>query len=178
RRRRRRVRAAPPESGQPPRTRRRRGRAGTAPGAFRSPPQRPLRTAPCLPSSVGETSALHREFRMADFQKKVVVVGAGTMGSQIALQTAYSGHYMVELVDSSTEQLERARRQSSALVQRSVEKGRLAADQGAAALDRISAHEDLSASLAGAALVIEAVFEDLETKLGVWREIGRGAPAD
>jgi 3-hydroxybutyryl-CoA dehydrogenase len=115
---------------------------------------------------------------MADFQKKVVVVGAGTMGSQIALQTAYSGHYMVELVDSSPEQLERARRQTSALVQRSVEKGRLAAGQGAAALDRISAQEDLSASLAGAALVVEAVFEDLETKLGVWREIGRGAPGD
>ncbi|MBJ7598216.1 MAG: 3-hydroxyacyl-CoA dehydrogenase [Candidatus Nephthysia bennettiae] len=115
---------------------------------------------------------------MADLQKKVVVVGAGTMGSQIALQTAYSGHHTVELVDSSPEQLERARQQTSALVQRSVEKGRLTADQAAAALDRISARQDLSASLAEASLVIEAVFEDLDTKLGVWREMGRAAPAD
>src|SRR5438132_1290646 len=44
-----------------------------------------------------------REFRMAVF-RKVVVVGAGTMGSQIALQTAYSGHYEAALVDSSPQQ--------------------------------------------------------------------------
>ena len=40
--------------------------------------------------------------------RKVVVVGAGTMGSQIALQTAYSGLYDVGLVDSDPAQLERA----------------------------------------------------------------------
>ena len=41
--------------------------------------------------------------------KRVLVVGAGTMGSQIALQTALSGRYEVTLVDSAAGQLERAR---------------------------------------------------------------------
>ncbi len=45
--------------------------------------------------------------------KRVVVVGAGTMGSQIALQTALSGKYDVTLVDSVHGQLERAKAQKS-----------------------------------------------------------------
>jgi 3-hydroxybutyryl-CoA dehydrogenase len=109
--------------------------------------------------------------------EKVVVVGAGTMGSQIALQTAYSGHYQITLVDSSAGQLERARRKMGDLVRRRVEKGRLAADQSGAVLDRVTLSGDLPASLAEAAMVIEAVFEDLETKRAVWRELGRSAPA-
>jgi 3-hydroxybutyryl-CoA dehydrogenase len=109
--------------------------------------------------------------------EKVVVVGAGTMGSQIALQTAYSGHYQITLVDSSAGQLERARRQMEDLVRRRVEKGRLAADQSGAVLGRVTLSGDLPGSLAEAAMVIEAVFEDLETKRAVWRELGRTAPA-
>jgi 3-hydroxybutyryl-CoA dehydrogenase len=109
---------------------------------------------------------------------KVVVVGAGTMGSQIALQTAYSGRYEIALVDSSAGQLGRARSQMEDLVRRRVEKHRLAADEAAAVLGRVTFGQDLPASLANAGLVIEAVFEDLETKRGVWRDLGRWAPSD
>src|SRR5438132_11488865 len=56
--------------------------------------------------------------------KRVLVVGAGTMGSQIALQTALSGRHDVTLVDTVAGQLERARAQNRRLVDRSVEKGR------------------------------------------------------
>src|SRR5437879_5554584 len=61
---------------------------------------------------------------MADL-RRVVVVGAGTMGSQIALQTAYSGRYEVTLVDAEKTQLDRALEQNRRLVARGVEKGRL-----------------------------------------------------
>ena len=114
---------------------------------------------------------------MAVFEK-VVVVGAGTMGSQIALQTAYSGRYQFALVDSSPQQLERARTHITALVERSVAKGRLSADEARPVLDRLSFGEDLPSALARAGLVIEAVFEDLGAKLAVWRELGRHAPSD
>src|SRR5207249_2959178 len=67
--------------------------------------------------------------------KRVVVVGAGTMGSQIALQTALSGKYDVILVDSVHGQLERANAQNQKLVDRSVEKGRLTAEQARDAMD-------------------------------------------
>ena len=44
--------------------------------------------------------------------KNVTVVGAGTMGSQIALQTALAGRYQVTLIDAVAAQLERARTQN------------------------------------------------------------------
>jgi len=48
----------------------------------------------------------------------VVIVGAGTMGSQIALQTAYSGRHRVTLVDSSARQIDKACAQNEGLVRR------------------------------------------------------------
>jgi 3-hydroxybutyryl-CoA dehydrogenase len=109
---------------------------------------------------------------------KVTVVGAGTMGSQIALQTAYSGQYQVELVDSSAEQLARAQDQSERLVARAVEKGRLTPEQGQAALGRLRSGSDLGSAVGDSGLVIEAVFEDLEAKRSVWRQLGRAASPD
>src|ERR1700694_4394306 len=92
--------------------------------------------------------------------KRVLVVGAGTMGSQIALQTALSGRYEVTLVDSAPGQLERARAQNRRLLDRSVEKGRLTEAAAADALARIQDSDDL-ASVAGTAdLVIEAGIEN------------------
>ena len=110
--------------------------------------------------------------------RKVVVVGAGTMGSQIALQTAYSGLYDVTLVDADQGQLEKAAKQNRGLVARAVEKGRLTPEQAESALRRIETSGDLAAALAGAGLVIEAVFEDLEVKRAVWRQLNEHAPLD
>jgi 3-hydroxybutyryl-CoA dehydrogenase len=99
------------------------------------------------------------------------------MGSQIALQTAYSGLYEIALIDSSPEQLLKAREQNEKLVWRAVEKGRLTADRAQTALDRIQPATDLEA-LSGAGMVIEAVFEDLGAKQGVWRQLNLHAPPD
>src|SRR5260370_10799507 len=93
--------------------------------------------------------------------KRVVVVGAGTMGSQIALQTALSGKHDVTLVDTVSGQLERARAQNRKLLDRSVEKGRLTKDQAGGALPRIADSKDLAPPSAAADLGIEAVIENL-----------------
>src|SRR5215472_3578065 len=100
--------------------------------------------------------------------KRVVVVGAGTMGSQIALQTALSGKYAVTLVDTVHGQLERARAQNQKLVDRSVEKGRLTADTAKAAMERIDESDSIAAPVAIADFVIEAVIEDFDAKKGVF----------
>ena len=105
--------------------------------------------------------------------KRVLVVGAGTMGSQIALQTAMSGRYDVTLVDSAEGQLERAEAQNRKLVERSVEKGRLTQEAASNALARITAEKDLAAAAGTADLVIEAVIEDFETKKGVFTILGK-----
>jgi 3-hydroxybutyryl-CoA dehydrogenase len=110
--------------------------------------------------------------------KRVLVVGAGTMGSQIALQTALSGHHEVTLVDSVPGQLERARAQNRRLLDRSVEKGRLTEPAAAAALDRIKDSNDLNSKAADASLVIEAVIEDFDAKKKVFEALGKHAHKD
>jgi 3-hydroxybutyryl-CoA dehydrogenase len=108
--------------------------------------------------------------------KRVVVVGAGTMGSQIALQTALSGaHYEVTLVDSVAGQLERAAAQNKKLLDRSVEKGRVTADAAAGAMDRIKPSGDLGGAAKNADIVIEAVIEDFDAKKAVFDELGKHA---
>jgi len=110
--------------------------------------------------------------------KDVTVVGAGTMGSQIALQTALGGRYQVKLVDAVPGQLERARAQNRKLLDRSVEKGRLTREKADDALGRITDSDDLEDAARGADLVIEAVIEDFETKKRVFTALAKAARQD
>jgi 3-hydroxybutyryl-CoA dehydrogenase len=107
--------------------------------------------------------------------KSVLVVGAGTMGSQIALQTALSGRYDVTLVDSVEGQLERARTQNTRLLDRAVEKERIKPDVAKQALAHITDRADLAAAAGMADLVIEAVIEDFDAKKGVFTTLGEHA---
>jgi 3-hydroxybutyryl-CoA dehydrogenase len=110
--------------------------------------------------------------------KRVLVVGAGTMGSQIALQTALSGRYNVTLVDSMPGQLERAGAQNRRLMDRAVEKGRLTSEGADQTLARIAPSEDLAAAAKSADLVIEAVIEDFDAKKDVFKTLGKHANAN
>jgi 3-hydroxybutyryl-CoA dehydrogenase len=110
--------------------------------------------------------------------KRVLVVGAGTMGSQIALQIALSGKYGVTLVDSVEGQLERAKAQNTKLMDRAVEKGRLTRETASNALARISGSNDLAGSAGAADLVIEAVIEDFDAKAAVFKTLGQHANKD
>ena len=107
--------------------------------------------------------------------KRVLVVGAGTMGSQIALQTALSGRHDVTLVDTAPGQLDRAVTHNRKLLDRSVEKGRLTQDQADAAAARIKATADLAQAASRADLVIEAVIEDFDAKKSVFEALGKQA---
>src|SRR5260221_3205885 len=110
--------------------------------------------------------------------KNVTVVGAGTMGSQIALQTALAGRYEVTLVDAVPAQLQRAHAQNQKLLDRSVEKGRFTRERADDALSRIGDGSDLALAAKQADLVIEAVIEDFETKKGVFTALGKSAKKD
>lgn len=110
--------------------------------------------------------------------KRVLVIGAGTMGSQIALQTALSGRHDVTLLDSVPGQLERARAQNRKLLDRSVEKQRLTREAADQALERIQVAQDIAAAASHADLVIEAVIEDFDAKKGVFEALGEHARKD
>ncbi|HKW69401.1 MAG TPA: 3-hydroxyacyl-CoA dehydrogenase family protein, partial [Candidatus Dormibacteraeota bacterium] len=103
---------------------------------------------------------------------------AGTMGSQIALQTALSGRYDVTLVDTVAGQLDRARAQNQKLLERSVEKGRVTKHEADEALQRIEGSNDLAKSALDADLVIEAVIENFDAKQSVFEALGKHTRPD
>ena len=109
---------------------------------------------------------------------KVAVVGAGTMGSQIALQTAIADRYEVALTDADAAQLERAQQQNEKLLTRAVERGRLTEQQALAARARLRYIREFEEAVRGAGLVIEAIYENLEAKLDVFRRLDAVADAD
>ncbi|NUS18166.1 MAG: 3-hydroxyacyl-CoA dehydrogenase family protein [Streptomyces sp.] len=103
--------------------------------------------------------------------KKVAVVGAGLMGAGIAQVAAQAG-YEVTLRDLTDAALARGTDGIKASYDRFVAKGRMAAADAEAALARISTTTDLEAA-AGADLVVEAVFERIEVKQEIFRELDR-----
>jgi len=103
--------------------------------------------------------------------QQVAVIGAGLMGGGIAQVAAVAG-YDVVLRDVTPEALERGLGTIRASYAKFVEKGRLQADAAEAALARITTTTELDA-VADADLVVEAVFEKLEVKAEVFRELDR-----
>jgi 3-hydroxybutyryl-CoA dehydrogenase len=108
---------------------------------------------------------------------KLAVVGAGSMGAQIAQQAALHG-VDVALQDKDEGQLRKARESNKGHLTRRVEKGKLSPDEARAALDLVRTTADLAQAVGDAELVIEAVFEDLEVKRSIFTELDRLAPRD
>jgi 3-hydroxybutyryl-CoA dehydrogenase len=105
--------------------------------------------------------------------RRISVVGAGTMGGQIAYQAALHG-FEVHLVSRRQERLEAARDEASKLLRRRVEKGRLDGDECEATLGRVTLSTDLS-EMGGSGVVVESVAEDRETKREVFQRISEFA---
>ncbi len=109
-----------------------------------------------------------------DEVRRAAVVGAGTMGSGIAMCFADAG-IDVWLSDASREGLERGlagvRRQYEAAVR----KGKLSGEEADRRLKRIRSADGME-GVAQADAVVEAVFEDPGVKREVFRMIGAAAP--
>ncbi|MET8540134.1 3-hydroxyacyl-CoA dehydrogenase family protein [Kitasatospora sp. NPDC004799] len=103
--------------------------------------------------------------------KQIAVIGAGLMGAGIAQVSAQAGHPVV-LRDVTEEALQRGLAGIRASYEKFVAKGRLSAEDAEAALGRITTTTDLGA-VAEADIVVEAVFEQLEVKEGVFRELDK-----
>ena len=99
------------------------------------------------------------------------IIGAGTMGNGIAHTAARSG-FKVILHDIAESFLDRAVSTIAKNLEREVAKGRITANDKNAVLSRISAVTQNSA-FSEADFVIEAVIEDIETKLRVFEGMDR-----
>jgi 3-hydroxybutyryl-CoA dehydrogenase len=106
----------------------------------------------------------------------ILVVGAGTMGSQIAMVCALAG-LDTTVTDVADAALERARDQLHARLDRDVAKGRRTREDVDAAFARLAFSTDLDAAATGADLVIEAAVEKLEVKREVFARLDKLLPA-
>jgi 3-hydroxyacyl-CoA dehydrogenase len=100
---------------------------------------------------------------------RVFVVGAGTMGRGIAMACANSG-LAVALRDSSQAALDAGMLAIRKNYDSSIQRGRLTPAVGAERVNRIQPQLDYQ-GIETADLVIEAVFEDLELKGSIFREL-------
>jgi 3-hydroxybutyryl-CoA dehydrogenase len=103
--------------------------------------------------------------------KQLAVIGAGLMGSGIAQVSAAAG-YDVVLRDVTAEATARGIAGIESSFARFAAKGRMSQADAEAALARITTTTDLGAA-AEADVVVEAVFEDIEVKHAVFRELDK-----
>jgi 3-hydroxybutyryl-CoA dehydrogenase len=99
----------------------------------------------------------------------VGVIGSGTMGNGIAQVFAQQG-FRVLLHDVAAPALDRARATIEKSLAKFVEKGKLAADARDASLARLSTHTRID-PLAEADFVVEAIVEQAEAKLALFRTL-------
>ena len=116
----------------------------------------------------------HKPPELADvvapsIQRPAVICG-GTMGAGIAVEMSTAGLPVTVLERDSTS-LARGRKAVSALLDASVKRGRISAGTRDARLAEIHFATDFGV-LADHDLVLEAVFEDLEIKCDVFRQLG------
>ncbi|MFN2463123.1 MAG: 3-hydroxyacyl-CoA dehydrogenase family protein [Candidatus Dormibacteria bacterium] len=103
--------------------------------------------------------------------KSVCVVGAGTVGSQLAFQAALGG-LSIRLTSRRQETLDKGIANATRLLRRRVEKGTLTEFECEDAIARVSHTTKLEEALPGADLMVEAVAERLDVKEEVFRRAG------
>jgi 3-hydroxybutyryl-CoA dehydrogenase len=104
---------------------------------------------------------------------RLLVIGAGQMGSGIAQVAAQAGHEVL-LNDIDVKFIERGLAGIGKNLDRSVEKGRLTADERNAIVGRI--HSTPQWEAFDVSFAIEAATENLELKLGVFKKLDEFTP--
>lgn len=108
--------------------------------------------------------------------KTVCIVGAGTVGSQLAFQCALSG-MPVHLTSRSQETLDKGVANTTRLLRRRVEKGTLPESECDGAIGRVTTTTDLARAIADADIMVEAVAERLDVKEEIFRQADAAAPS-
>jgi 3-hydroxybutyryl-CoA dehydrogenase len=109
-------------------------------------------------------------------QGRLLVVGAGTMGAQIAQQAALNG-IDVSLVDVDSKHLKRAMTGNRQWLDRRVEKGKLERAEADGAARRVTPTTDLASAASESAWAIEAVVELPSVKREIFAELDAHLPA-
>lgn len=108
--------------------------------------------------------------------KKVTVIGAGTMGKQIALNCAIFGVETV-LTDSFPEALEKAAAWSSEYLDGRVAKGKMSSEKAEGIKKIFHTSGSLEEAVKDTDLVIEAIIENLEVKKALFAKLDQITPS-
>jgi 3-hydroxybutyryl-CoA dehydrogenase len=107
--------------------------------------------------------------------KQICVVGAGTMGSQIAQQCALYG-YQVNLTDAIETNIQKGIESNRRQLMNRVSKGKMGQEETEAALSRVKPVASLEEAAGQADFVIEAVFENLDVKRELFARLDKICP--
>jgi 3-hydroxybutyryl-CoA dehydrogenase len=102
--------------------------------------------------------------------KNISVIGAGTMGSGIATVFAMFG-YQTAVIELNDAALQRGRTAIGSNLDRLLKKGTITPEAHAQALASLRYCSGVDQTPPDSGLVIEAVFEDKETKLGIYQTL-------
>lgn len=102
--------------------------------------------------------------------KKAAVIGAGTMGSGIALVLAQAG-IEVNLVDAEQIYLDSGEERIKKFLEKSVKRDKLTQEEADLIVKSINPMIDLSKAVEDIQIVIEAIFEDEEAKKSLFKEL-------
>ncbi len=102
--------------------------------------------------------------------KKVSVIGGGTMGNGIAHAFALKG-FIINLVELNKELLDRAVLTISKNLDRQINKGKITEEDKANTLKNITTIAGVENTPADSDLVIEAVYENKEAKLKIFKSL-------
>jgi 3-hydroxybutyryl-CoA dehydrogenase len=105
----------------------------------------------------------------------IAVIGAGSMGHQIAMLCALGG-YETTLQDIQEQALQRAKTLLEDIMNKWVNKGKISEEKKDAAFARLSFTTSLEEAVKDADFVIEAVVEKLDVKREVFSQLDRLAP--
>jgi 3-hydroxybutyryl-CoA dehydrogenase len=108
---------------------------------------------------------------------KVCVVGMGTMGSQIGIVCARAGFRTI-LVDLSEESIKKGLKSVKSFLSSQVRKERMKGEEMEKVLSVITTTTDLAEALSDVTLIIEAVFEDIDVKKGLFKKMDGICPKE
>ena len=135
---------------------------------FATPYARALQYAFFAERQAGNIPGIGADVKARDV-KSVGVLGAGTMGTGIALAFLQAG-FPVTVVETKQEPLDKGVARIRETIESNVKRGRMTAEHGAMTSKNLTASLEM-ANLAGADLVIEAVFESMAIKKEVFGKL-------
>lgn len=107
--------------------------------------------------------------------KKIVVIGAGTMGNGIAHLFAMNG-FKTSIIDISELALQKALATITKNLDRMVSKSTITEEIKLKSLSNLSLHTDIPINIKDADLIIEAATENIELKLKIFKTLDEFAP--